>query len=186
MQKLRKERVPRAVIIAPIWPNQPWYPLILENLVDFPIHLPGSPDLLSNPAGEAHPLVLSDEALQIIIASWRPGTEKSYSSAWKKWSCWCSQRGIDPFPDSVTPVVEFLTSQFQEGKQYLTMNSYRSALSALSATLPPMEGHPVGQHPLVCRLLQGMFNKRPPAPRYGVWRQCCFSSNGVWHLRICR
>ena len=34
---------------------------------------------------------LSDEALQIITASWRPGTEKSYSSAWKKWSCWCSQ-----------------------------------------------------------------------------------------------
>ena len=33
-----------------------------------------------------------------------------------------------------------------------------------------MEGHPVGQHPLVCRLLQGMFNKRPPAPRYNsVW-----------------
>ena len=38
IQKLRKERVPRAVIITPIWPNQPWYPLILENLVDFLIH----------------------------------------------------------------------------------------------------------------------------------------------------
>ena len=105
----QEAEVPRAVIITPIWANQPWYPLILENLVDFPIHLPGSPDLL-----------------------------------WKKWSCWCTQRGIDPFPDSMTTVVEFLTSQFQEGKQYSTMNSYRSTLSA---TLLPMESHPVGQHP---------------------------------------
>ena len=71
----------------------------------------------------------------------------------------------------MTPVIEFLTSQFQEGKQYSTMNSYRSALSA---TLPPMEDHTVGQHPLVCRLLQGMFNKRPPAPRY----------NSVWSVEI--
>lgn len=43
------------------------------------------------------------------------------------------------------------------------MNSYRSALSA---TLPPMDGYSVGNHPTVCKLLQGMFNQRPPAPRY--------------------
>lgn len=67
----------------------------------------------------------------------------------------------------MTPVIEFLTTQFKERKQYSTMNSYRSALSA---TLPPIERHQVGQHPLVCRLLQGMFNQRPPAPRYRtVW-----------------
>ena len=28
----------------------------------------------------------------------------------------------------------------------------------------------MGQHPIVCRLLQGMFNERPPQPRYQyVW-----------------
>jgi len=109
----------------------------------------------------------SEEAFKIICSSWRHGTEKSYSSAWSKWIRWCSERGSDPFPRSVTPVIEFLTAQFKEGKQYSTLNSYRSALSA---TLPPVERHPVGQHPLVCRLLQGMFNQRPPAPRYNtVW-----------------
>lgn len=29
-----------------------------------------------------------------------------------------------------------------------------------------MEGFPVGQHPLVIRLLKGVFNQRPPQPRY--------------------
>ena len=40
--------------------------------------------------------------------------------------------------------------------------------SALSATLPPIEGHPVGQHPLVTHLLQGVLNERPLMPRYNT------------------
>lgn len=42
------------------------------------------------------------------------------------------------------------------------MNAYQSALSSLNS---PVEGYPVG-NPLVCRLLQEMFNQRPPKPRY--------------------
>ena len=60
-----------------------------------------------------------------------------------------------------------MTAEFKSGKQHSTINSYRSALSA---TLAPIDGFPVGQHPLVCKLLQGVFNRRPPAPRYtGMW-----------------
>ena len=40
----------------------------------------------------------------------------------------------------------------------------------LSSTLAPVEGHLIGQHPVVFRLMQGMFNTRPPEPRYRhVW-----------------
>ena len=67
---------------------------------------------------------------------------------------WCLERKLDPFPTSITTVVEFLTYQFQQGFQYSTINTYRSALSA---TITPIEGEQVGQHPLVCKLLQGMF-----------------------------
>ena len=63
----------------------------------------------------------------------------------------------------MNPVVEFLSAQFKLGFQYSTINTYRSALSA---TLPHIDGHPVGQHPLVYKLLQGIFNKRAPMPRY--------------------
>jgi len=107
------------------------------------------------------------EALKIISTAWRRGTEKAYSSAWGKWTLWCNKQESNPFPSSIGPVVNFLTEEFKQGKQYTTMNSY---WSALSATLPPSDGKPVGQHPVVCRLLQGMFNERPPAPRYtDVW-----------------
>ena len=110
---------------------------------------------------------ISDESFRIISAAWRKGTEKAYSSAWGKWVLWCNRTNTNPFPSSVGPVLDFLTEQFHEGKQYTMLNSYRSALSA---TLHYIDGRPVGQHPIVRRLLQGMFNEHPPAPRYDqVW-----------------
>ena len=33
-----------------------------------------------------------------------------------------------------------------------------------------VDGQPVGQHPLVTRMLQGVYNERPPLPKYStVW-----------------
>ena len=73
----------------------------------------------------------------------------------------------DPFSASVADVVDFLTSEFQSGKQYSSINSYRAAISNIHEGI---DGQPVGKHPIVCRLLQGMFNSRPPTPRYSaVW-----------------
>ena len=60
-------------------------------------------------------------------------------------------------------VLNFLASQFDAGLEYRTLNIYRSALSA---THPQIEGFKVGEHPLVVQLLKGIFNSRPPAPRY--------------------
>ena len=57
----------------------------------------------------------------------------------------------------------FLALSLEEGLEYRTINTYRSALSGV---LPPMEGFPVGQHPLVVRLLKGILNPRPAMPRY--------------------
>lgn len=53
--------------------------------------------------------------------------------------------------------------QFEAGKQYRTINTIRSAISMTHAEV---DGVRVGQHPLVSRFLKGVFNSRPPAPRY--------------------
>ena len=37
--------------------------------------------------------------------------------------------------------------------------------AALSSTFKSLYGYCVGQHPLVCRLLKGIFNLRPPRPK---------------------
>ena len=38
--------------------------------------------------------------------------------------------------------------------------------SAVSSTHAPLEGSPIGQHPLVSQLLRGIYNSRPPRLRY--------------------
>ena len=60
-------------------------------------------------------------------------------------------------------VLDFLTKQFLSGSQYSSLNITRSALSAV---IPTLEGVTVGSHPLVKRLMKGVFNLRPPKARY--------------------
>jgi len=63
----------------------------------------------------------------------------------------------------VGDVGNFLSSEFELGKAYNTINGYRSAISSRH---PPIEGRPVGQHKDISRLMLGIFNKNPPVPRY--------------------
>ena len=110
---------------------------------------------------------LSDGVVNIIRQSWRNSTEAAYSSAWRMWVRWCCGRGGDPVSAPLSEVLEFLLEQYQAGKQYRTINSFRSAISM---THEEVDGTRVGQHPLVARFLKGIFNNRPPAPRYrGTW-----------------
>ena len=60
-------------------------------------------------------------------------------------------------------VLDFLGSLFSEGLQYRSINTIRSAVSV---THPHISGSPIGQHALVTRLMKGIYNSRPLAPRY--------------------
>ena len=106
---------------------------------------------------------VSQPAQRQLLAAWRTRTEKRYSSAWRKWTCWCGERQVNPLSASLDSVLNFLASQFEAGLKYRTLNVY---CSALSATHPQIEGYNVGEHPLIVQLLKGIFNSRPPALRY--------------------
>ena len=56
-----------------------------------------------------------------------------------------------------------MATLYSEGYQYQSLNAYRSAISC---THQHVDGVNVGSHPTVTRLLQGVFNSRPPQPRY--------------------
>ena len=114
---------------------------------------------------------MSSRAATYILESWRVGTGKQFSAAWSCFTGWCEQRTRDPVQATVGSVCDFLSDQFGEGKSYSTVNSYRSALSGM---LVPVNGRPIGEHPLIVRLLKGMFNVRTPVPRY----------NGTWDVNI--
>ena len=95
----------------------------------------------------------------------RPGTQSAYNSPWGKWVGWCGPRKISPFPASVADITNFLADMIENGMEYSTINVYRSALSAYH---PEIQGHKVGQHPLVVQFMKGAFYMNPPKPRYST------------------
>ena len=56
------------LLVAPVWPTQPWYPVLLALAVEQPLLLPISTDLLKSPLGQPHPL-LQQGTLQ--LAAWQ-------------------------------------------------------------------------------------------------------------------
>ena len=109
---------------------------------------------------------ISSEASALLLASWRPKTQSNYDSLFSKWSCWCSQRNRNPIEGPVEDVANFLADLFKEGYLYRSLNSYRSAISALHSKV---DGYSIGQHPLITRMLKGVFNERPPVARYSAF-----------------
>lgn len=57
VDKLVKEEA-TVVLVAPVWPAQPWYPQLLQKVVQPPLLLPLEDSLLTDSVGEFHPLVL--------------------------------------------------------------------------------------------------------------------------------
>ena len=47
VQKLRSTQVAEVILVAPWWPSQPWFPLLLRLCVENPLALPYRQDLLS-------------------------------------------------------------------------------------------------------------------------------------------
>ena len=110
---------------------------------------------------------ISEAAAKLIMASWRDGTKKQYSTYITKWQKFCNQRQISHIQPSVVSVLDFLTLLYQQGLTYSAINTARSALSSY-ITLE--NGTCVGQHPLVSRLMKGIFQEKPPRPKYTeIW-----------------
>ena len=55
LQQVMSQKVEQLILISPVWPAQPWYPLLLQLCIDLPILLPLSADLLMKD-NQPHPL----------------------------------------------------------------------------------------------------------------------------------
>ena len=54
---------------------------------------------------------ISPRAASYVLKSWRPGTEKQYSAAWKYLCCWCVRKQRNPLQADLGTVCDFLTVQ---------------------------------------------------------------------------
>ena len=89
--------------------------------------------------------------------------KKQYKIYFKQWTPFCKTPAIDISYASIKDGTEFLLSLYKKGLGYLAINTARSKLSNI---LPVKEGIECGKHPIVTRMLKGIFRTRPSLPQY--------------------
>ena len=104
---------------------------------------------------------LSAGAQQTLQQSWAENTQSNYGLGFRYYTQYCRAHHLDESAPSSTNLINFLQAQFEEGKQYRTINSYRSAVFSTLGTCPVL-GRPIGQDPLVSRFMRGVLRQRPP------------------------
>ena len=102
LEKISREKVD-ALLITPVWQSQVWFPRVLECLVDNPVLLPETQDIImdmdNNRTSTTSCLVHIRQTLTSIGLSYcnpQQVMEKlhrisAYNSAWHRWSDWCHQ-----------------------------------------------------------------------------------------------
>ncbi|KAM4795754.1 LOW QUALITY PROTEIN: uncharacterized protein WCC33_000837 [Rhinophrynus dorsalis] len=108
----------------------------------------------------------SESTKFLMSEAWAPGTKACYISCWSIWTRWCLERDLDPISTDLTNILNFLSFCFQQGKAYRTINCYRSTISMGHILVDNL---PVGQHPLVCKLMKGIRLNRPPSCKYSTF-----------------
>ena len=145
------------VLIAPVWKSQPWYPTLLELLVDFPLCLPQRRDLIMPTHPQCMP-VMTPQLAAWHISGDATKTKQLQSRARSCFSPLGDKSHHGPMTHSLgsgwtgvvggIPIlfqhlVNFLAHLFKEGYQYHSLNSYRLAISSVHERV---DGYEAGGH----------------------------------------
>ena len=94
---------------------------------------------------------VSETPAKFIASARRKCSESNYNSSWRILDSWCDKQQVHAFRCNVIKILDYLVFLFEKGYKYRTIGYYKSAISA-------------------CALVSGIFNKRPPQPKYMfVW-----------------
>lgn len=93
------------------------------------------------------------------MAAVTASTYKQYNTALKNWWAYCNLKKLDPFELNIPEVADFITLESKKGLSYGSLNSFRSAVALVL-------GPEVGEDPRIKRLFKGLYNLKPPQPKY--------------------
>ena len=82
-------------------------------------------------------------------------------------------RKIDLIYTNITDALEFLATMFDQKLSYSSINSACSTLSTILQTSSNCN-YTFGEHPDVKRFMKGVYQNRPPMPRY----------NKTWYVNV--
>ena len=116
VEKLLDSPCKRIIMIAPGWPNMPWFWDLVTMSSQVPLSLPNLPNLLTV-AGR-------------IEAPQRRSTRSVYEAKWAIFTKWCVTNQVDLRSPPVKSVADFLMYLFEDKKlQPSTIDGYRSAIA---------------------------------------------------------
>ena len=149
VSKILDQGVHRLVLIAPGWPNMPWFWDLVSMSVQIPLPSkrgePADPTVQSvspqrSPRAQPPRLAprassiqaqgFSDEVATRIEAPQRQSTRAVYESKWSIFVKWCESHKVDFGSPSLNQVAEFLLFLFKEKNlQPSTIDGYRTAIA---------------------------------------------------------
>ena len=121
---------------------------------------PKSPTCVWDDLKQQLAVLFSPNVSIVLVNSLRESTRKQYGYYLSEY---LKFHEVNCFEFSTHMVIGFLQSLFDRDVGYSALNTARSALSFVSSLL---EGKKIGDDPLVCRYLRGVFNMRPSLPRF--------------------
>lgn len=95
-----------------------------------------------------------------MLSSLSDSTYKQYDGCIKSWLNYCNKYGYDYSAVSVPIVIHFLTTMFDKGAKYGTINTYKSALSLILGNII--------EDDRIKRFLKGVYRLRPTIPKYNL------------------
>ncbi len=178
--KIREERA-SVILIAPNWPNQPWFPDLTELLIAPPLADSGqeghvisggrlgvAPEprtmepscvVASGLSGELD--ALQARVIDTLTEARAPSTRRLYALKWGVFVKWCHQAHIDPVVCTVLDVLSFLQYRLDSGSLPSTLKVYVAAIAAFRS---PQGGQSIGRDPMVVSFLKGARRLHPPRP----------------------
>ena len=176
VEKLLDSPCKRLILIAPGWPNMPWFWDLVAMSSRAPLSLPNLPNLLTQPFNQIphrnltnlnlHAWLLeqgfSEAVAARIEAPQRKSTRSVYEAKWTLFTKWCYTNQVDFRSPPVKSVADFLMYLFEEKKlQPSTIDGYRSAIADKlgDTTLNISKDHNL------TRLLESFHRDRPKGRR---------------------
>ena len=124
------------IMIAPGWPNMPWFWDLVNLSIQVPFKLPLQRDLVTQPFNGLLHRNLSNLNLHAWLLGPLPSKKKDsltravYKSKWAIFVKWCGSNEVDFRSPAVNQIADFLLYLFKERKlQPSTIEGYRTAIA---------------------------------------------------------
>jgi hypothetical protein len=151
------------LLVTPYWDAQTWFASLQALHMEDVRRLPFSDDLIidlttGGIGGYWGVDAVSDRSFHLITAGWKQSSEDRYKRAWQSFKAFLRSSSIPFHQASLRSVLDYLTHLYDRGLSWSSIGIHRSTISM---TMAPIDSVRVGDHPLIKRLMSGVFNERP-------------------------